>query len=134
MKLLFFFSFTEHWQHAPLAHWVHVPDGAGGFTPPAPEPIPHRGYALLHVACGAHELVFSSPAQLNHCIDVLARQPLPTTRQLSAQRGSGAGPNGHWLSRLPAVLKAPRQRARLVEALRAVHAAVVVDGRFRIEA
>lgn len=134
MTPVFHFSFGSHWQHAPLAHWVHVPDGVGGFAPPAPPAIPHRGYALLHVGFGAHELVFSSPAQLDHCIEVLARKPLPTTRQLSALRGSGAGPNGHWLSRLPATLKAPRQRARLVQELQAVHAAVVVDGRFRIEA
>lgn len=128
------FSFVSHWQHAPLAYWVHVPDGAGGFMPPAPQPIPHRGYALLHVRCGAHELVFSSAAQLAHGIEVLARKPLPTTRQLSALRGSGAGPNGHWLSRLPAKLKAPRERAVMVDALRAAFAATVVDGSFRIEA
>lgn len=35
------------------------------------------------------------------------------------------GPNGHWLSRLPAALKSPRVRARLVLALRGIRAQVV---------
>jgi hypothetical protein len=62
--------------------------------------------------------------QLDHVIDVLSRKPLPTSRQLSLRRGARFGPNGHWLSRLPAELKAPRKRAKLVQVLRAVRAQV----------
>jgi hypothetical protein len=107
----FYFTFEADWRHAPLAHWVHADS--------APAPVPHRGYVWLHVPCGSIDMQFSSGAQLAHCIDVLARKPLPTSRQLSALRGSGAGPNGHWLSRLPGALKAPARRARLIKLLRA---------------
>lgn len=133
MKAPYRFGFTANWAHAPLAYWVHVPAAAGdgGHTPPAPTPVPHRGYPVLQVAIGRHELHFTSPAQLDHCIDVLARTPLPTSRQLSSRRGTGAGPNGHWLSRLPAALKAPRMRARVVKLLRRVRTDVVDAGNTR---
>ena len=121
------FSFAADWRHAPMAYWVHVPLSPGGdaYWPPAPPRVPHRGYPLLHVSIGGEELCFSAPAQLDHCIDVLMHRLLPTSRQLSLRRGTGAGPNGHWLSRLPAKLKSPRMRARVVKVLRAVRADVV---------
>lgn len=84
---------------------------------------------MLWVDLKECELQFSSPAQLEHCIQVLAAKPLPTTRQLSAKRGASVGPNGHWLSRLPARLKSPRRRERVVETLRSVYAqSVGTDG------
>ena len=104
-----------------------MPDAAtsGTWIPPAPLAIPHRGFPALRVEAGNHELVFTSPAQLAHCIDVLAKTPLPTSRQLSVKRGTTAGPNGHWLSRLPSTLKSPRRREQFVETLRAAYAASV---------
>lgn len=110
-----------------MAFWVHVPDGVTSDTwiPPAPVAIPHRGFPALRVEVGEHELVFTSPAQLAHCIEVLAKRPLPTSRQLSVKRGTTSGPNGHWLSRLPSTLKSPRRRERLVETLRAAYTASV---------
>lgn len=93
--------------------------------PPAPVAIPHRGFPALRIEAGEHELVFTSPAQLAHCIEVLSTRPLPTSRQLSLKRGTTAGPNGHWLSRLPASLKSPRGREQLVEMLRVAYAASV---------
>lgn len=127
MSIKYHFTFEPNWCHAPLAFWVHVPVDAatGRFEPPAPTAIAHRGFAVLHVLFDRHELVFSSPEQLDHFIDVLARKPLPTSRQLSARRGTSMGPNGHWLSRLPAALKRPRVRARLVQALGSLRAQVV---------
>lgn len=127
MSVEYHFAFEPHWWHAPLAFWVHVPVDAatGHFEPPAPSAIAHKGFAVLHVSFDRHELVFSSPEQLDHFIEVLAKKPLPTSRQLSARRGAAMGPNGHWLSRLPAALKTPRVRARLVQALRGVRAQVV---------
>lgn len=95
------------------------------FEPPAPEPVLHKGYAFLHIEFEAHELVFSSPAQMDHFIEVLSTKPLPTSLQLSARRGMMVGPNGHWLSRLPAKLKSPRKRDKLVHAMQAVRASVV---------
>ena len=139
MTTTFHFTFETDWRYAPLAYWVHVPvpGGDGLFDPPVPSAIPHRGHALLRVQFEAHELLFGSPAQLTHFIDVLATKPLPTSRQLSSRRGPDVGPNGHWLSRLPAGLKSPRKRDKLVRALRAVRAQVVsqeTDTAFRLVA
>lgn len=127
----FRFTFEDDWRSAPMAFWVHVPDPAkaGKWVPPAPLAVPHRGFPVLRVEAGAHELVFTTPAQLAHCIEVLATRPLPTSRQLSMKRGTTAGPNGHWLSRLPSTLKSPRKREQLVEILRATYgASVQADG------
>lgn len=127
MPARFRFTFEKDWRYAPLAYWVHCPrpDSATAFDPPAPSPVPHRGYLFLRIEFERHELIFSSPAQLDHCIEVLAAKALPTTWQLSQRRGTTRGPNGHWLSRLPAALKSPRARHRLVRALRSVWEEVV---------
>lgn len=127
MHSRFRFSHETDWRHAPLAYWVHVqnPGNPEAYDPPAPPRILHHGYALLRVEFGPHELVFSSPEQLAHCIAVLATQPLPTPRALSARRGTGAGPNGHWLSRLPADLKRPATRSALVRLLKEVYVVTV---------
>lgn len=126
MKPAFHFTYEKDWRSAPVAFWVHVPvPGTKDVCdPPAPLPIPHRGYPFLRVAFESHELQFSAIAQLDHFIDILSRKPLPTTRQLSSLRGLPVGPNGHWLSRLPAALKSPRKREKLVQALRAVRVQV----------
>ncbi|HSX59093.1 MAG TPA: hypothetical protein VLF18_02730 [Tahibacter sp.] len=126
MKPAFHFTYEKDWRSAPVAFWVHVPvPGTKDVCdPPAPLPIPHRGYPFLRVAFESHELQFSAIAHLDHFIDILSRRPLPTTRQLSSLRGLPVGPNGHWLSRLPAALKSPRKRDKLVQALRAVRAQV----------
>ena len=122
MKAAFTFTFEKDWRTAPVAFWVHVPVKGSDVlcNPPAPEPIPHKGYAFLRVEFGLHELLFSAPAQLDHFIEVLATKPLPTTRSLSSKRNAPVGPNGHWLSRLPASLKSPRTREKLVHALQLV--------------
>jgi hypothetical protein len=120
MKLRHRFTWEADWRTAPMAYWVHIPvaDALGAFDPPAPLPVPHQGHRFLRVEFGQHELVFSSPAQFQHLIDVLSTSPLPTSRQLSAARGDTAGPNSHWLSRFPADLKSPRTREALVRQLK----------------
>ncbi len=121
----FCFTFEESWQNAPMAYWVHEQslDGGSTFEPPAPLPVAKRGYPFLRFEYDVHELVFSSPAQLNHMIEVLSTKPLPTPARLSA--GRKAAPNGHWLSRLPAELKAPKEREQLVKHLKAVRKQVL---------
>ena len=135
VKLLFMSSpfsitYVEDWRRTTGAWWAHVriPDGDGGCIPAAPKPLPHKGYAILLVQHGMHELEFCSGAHLQHYITVLSKKLLPTTRQLSAH--SGAGPNGHWLSRLPAEWKPYKKRLLLVEKLRqaAAYAAEHVPG------
>jgi len=137
MTTAFHFTFESEWRYAPLAYWVHVPIAGTDdlFDPPAPPIIPHKGYALLRVRFEDHELQFSAPAQLKHFIEVLSTKPLPTSRQLSSLRGMDVGPNGHWLSRLPAELKSPRKREKLVQTLRFVRTQVIgreSDSGFRI--
>lgn len=128
-------EFTDDWRSAPMAYWVHVEqDGAHWrdaqrYVPDAPRPIPHRGYPVLCVSTQGVVLRFSSQAQLDECVRVLAMNPLPTSRRLSALRGPIAGPNQHWLSRLPASVKSPRARARVVEALRRVQQATAPERR-----
>lgn len=120
----YYFSFQEDWKFSHAAYWVHIPVGGDGgqFAPPAPLPIPHKGYPFLHAQFEASTLTFSSLAQLDHYIDVLATVPLPTTRRLSELRDGGMGPNSHWLSRLPGTLKSPKKRPALVETLKEARA------------
>jgi hypothetical protein len=114
------------WKDAPLAYWVHreQPPGiwrrASNFEPAPPKPHGRNGYPFLIVEYGRETLEFSSREQLRHFIEVLSTSPLPTSRKLSSLRGTTLGPNRHWLSRLPAALKAPKRRAELVEALKAL--------------
>lgn len=131
MALRFRFTVEPHWRAAPLAYWVHVPvpGEAGAWRPPAPNHVPHRGYVFLHVEVGKMDLEFSALAQLDHFIDVMDARLLPTSRQLSILRAAPIGPNGHWLSRLPACLKAPRQRQRLVKELRRIRDEIAPLGR-----
>lgn len=118
----FYFTMEADWLAAPLAFWVHapVPGAAGTYFPSAPQHIPHRGYVFLHVEMDAVDLEFSSLPQLDHFIDIVEKIPLPTSRQLSCESGRAAGPNGHWLSRLPATLKSPKRRALMAQSLRLV--------------
>ncbi len=138
MNAKYHFHYQPDWRTAPVAFWVHLPlNGSDAFDPPAPLAIPHKGFAFLHVEFDGAELWFSAPAQLDHFIDVLSKKPLPTSRALSSRRGVDVGPNGHWLSRLPATLKSPRNRARLVESLRTIRSSVIAPGggtSFRIPA
>ena len=126
MKAAFRFTYEKDWRTAPVAFWVHVPvsGSATECDPPAPPAIANLGYAFLRVAFENHELQFSALAQLDHFIEVLSRKPLPTSRQLSSRRGLPVGPNGHWLSRLPAKLKSPRKREKLVQSLTAIRSEV----------
>ena len=119
-------EYVADWRHAPMAYWVHRPvndpnwRGATLYDPPAPLPVPHRGYALLCVQFGEVTLQFSSRAQLCECIRVLSTVPLPSSSRLTALRDGKMGPNTHWLSRLPAKLKAPKARAQVVRRLQQV--------------
>ncbi|NJO92243.1 MAG: hypothetical protein HC831_27190 [Chloroflexia bacterium] len=42
---------------------------------------------------------------------------LPSTIELSNKRGTGYGPNNHWLSRLPGNIKSFAKREKIVKAL-----------------
>jgi hypothetical protein len=102
-------SFWAH-RHLDADAWVN----AKQFDPPLPGPVPGQGWAQLVVEFDGITLRFSSSAELNHFIDVLSRNPLPTTKRLSELRGTTLGPNSHWLSRLPSRAKPRDFRERLI--------------------
>ena len=112
--------YRETYRSTPVSFWAHRHlDGeswsaATRFDPPLPAPVPGKGWAQLLVQFDGVELAFSSPAELDQVIDVLSRNPLPTTRRLSELRGTTRGPNAHWLSRLPSSAKPQGFRRRLV--------------------
>ena len=117
--LSFRFTFEKDWRAAPVAFWIHSP---------VPEAVPHKGFVFLRIEVDEHELQFSAPAQLDHVIEVLSSKPLPTSRQLASRHSCSVGLNGHWLSRLPASLKSPRKRGKLVQLLCSVRSQVGGSG------
>lgn len=118
--------YLEKYEATPLSFWVHrqldtkTKRNAKRFDPPLPGPVPGRGWVQLIVEFDGVEVRFSSSAELDHFIDILSRNPLPTTRRLSELRETTAGPNSHWLSRLPARAKPHDFRRRLVAYLQRV--------------
>ena len=117
--------YTEDRRFSPISYWVH--HGVGEeetaysnctkFDPPFPNKDPIMGYPYLLVQVLGFELEFSSSLELDHCIEVLSQKNMATTNQLSNIRGTGAGPNTHWLSRLPSELKSWVKREKIVAAL-----------------
>ncbi len=132
------FDFAEDWRSAPMAYWVHVPrdgmhwrDEAAVFDPPAPPGMP-RGYPVLCIELRDALLWFSSPAQLQAFIETLSMKPLPSSRRLSGQRGSGHGPNSHWLSRLPAWMKGAGFREKTLPRIARLASEVVEGDRWKL--
>ena len=117
-------EYTEEFSASPMTYWVHK--GSGGehwreadeVVPPMPRPVPGRGFALMHVEYSGFTFTFASLDELDVCLDVLSKKNLPTSSQLSAERGTGAGPNGHWISRLPARVTPWKYRAGATAYLR----------------
>lgn len=136
MGLKYWFEYTSDWRHAPMAYWVHVPldakdwrDESAKFQPPAPREISGKGYPVLCVEVKDEVLWFSSGAQLRAFIETLWQKPLPSTRRLSELRGTGHGPNSHWLSRLPAWMKSPAFRDKTLPRLEALLPTVAEEAR-----
>ncbi|WP_421701439.1 hypothetical protein [Aliiroseovarius sp.] len=69
-------------------------------------------WCLLEVHFDGVDLRFAMPQELDHFIDVLSRNPLPSGRSLAPECPVGR-PNKHWLSRLPAKAKPWKFRQRL---------------------
>lgn len=116
----FAIEYTEQYQPSPLSYWVHrqldteIWRDASRFEPPLPSAVPGLGYPRLVVRILGIELQFASTAEVEHFLEVLRQKNMPSSRRLSAQRGQGCGPNGHWLSRLPAKLKSWSKRERII--------------------
>lgn len=108
---------------SPLSPWVH--DGKDGpfwtatrFDPPMPPvDLNAGGYPVWIVSHRGRELVFASPEEIVHAIDVLGRRILPSPRELGRDKGAV---NSHWLSRLHASWKPWKTRQELVRRLSAL--------------
>ena len=119
-------EFNPHRIWAPMTYWVHrriqdeTGEGPDTAEPPWQAPVPGKGFPLFQVEIDGFTFRFSSLAELDVCVETLSRRHLPSTIDLSRQHGEGKGPNGHWLSRLPAKVKAWRYREKAVQYLQRV--------------
>ncbi|WP_133001085.1 hypothetical protein [Luteimonas arsenica] len=135
MALKHWFEYDSDWRLAPMAYWVHIEQEgkhwlqADTFLPAPPRKITGKGYPVLCVEVRDVVLRFSSPAQLCAFIETLSLRPLPSTRRLSDCRGTGHGPNSHWLSRLPAWMKQSGFRDKTLPKIAALERQVADEGR-----
>ncbi len=117
-------EFNSDYRPTPLSYWVHQqPEGevwahADRYEPGLPHAVAGKGYPLLIVETRWGTLRFASAAEIVHFLEVIGQRHLPTTRQLSRLRGRDAGPNSHWLSRLPGRIKSWKARENLMPTLR----------------
>lgn len=72
-----------------------------------------KQWCLLKVEFDGVGLVFATPQELDHFIDVLSRNPLPNGGSLIKGRIRPGKPNGHWLSRLPTKARSWKFRQKL---------------------
>jgi hypothetical protein len=122
----------EERKFSPLSVWVHrgvgedEPAWIDGpeHSPPFPGGTPLKGYPYLIVTVLGFDLEFASGQELDHCIEILSRKNLPTSRALSRVRGASHGPNRHRLSRFPATLKLWAKRERIVSGLTSAREAI----------
>jgi len=103
----------------PITPWAHRGvDGpywrATVFDPPLPKPVHGKGYPVWFVDHRGRTLVFASPEEIEHVIDVLSRKILPSPRELGQ---AYLAVNSHWLSRLHASFKPWKVRQELVKRL-----------------
>lgn len=121
-------EYCPAWTPQPMSYWVHIEtDGkpwleSSAFEPPLPKPVPGRGWPVYFVECDGFTFTFASLAEIEVCLSTLSKKVLPTTLRLSAERGTGMGPNSHWLSRLPKGMKPWRYREKAVRCLTAAKA------------
>lgn len=113
-------EYRDHRVRTPITPWVHRGvDGAyynaTVFDPPMPGPVHGKGYPVWFVDHRGRSLVFASPQEIEHVIDVLSRKILPSSRELGQPY---LAVNSHWLSRLHASFKPWKTRQELVKRLR----------------
>ncbi len=105
---------------SPVTPWVHKGVDAQFwkatvFDPPMPLRTPGKGWPTWIVEHRGRELVFASPQEIDHAIDILSRKILPTTRELGQPYRAV---NSHWLSRLHSSFKPWKVRQELVKRLK----------------
>ncbi len=107
-----------------MSFWVHVEAEdkpwfqAQVFSPPAPKPVPGKGFAIFLVEIDSALLWFSSLAELRVCIATFSQKVLPSNLILTQKRGAKYGPNNHWLNRVPLRSMAWPYRQKVVKYLK----------------
>jgi hypothetical protein len=104
----------------PITPWVHRGVDASYwkatvFDPPMPSPVHGKGYPVWFIDHRGRSLVFASPQEIEHVIDILSRKILPSPRELGQPY---LAVNSHWLSRLHTSFKPWKVRQELVKRLR----------------
>ena|SRR5208283_983139 len=118
-------EYTSEWHRGPMTFWVHIEtDGrpwhqADLFDPPAPRPVPGKGFPCYFVEVDGFTFEFSSLHELEVCIETLSKKVLPATDRETQARGTG--PVQHWLNRLPPGTHSWRYREKAVQVLREAH-------------
>jgi hypothetical protein len=112
-------EYRDHPVRTPITPWAHAAvDGpywkATRFNPPTPGPVIGKGYPVWFLDHRGRTLVFASPEEIAHVIDILSRKILPSPRELGKPH---LAVNGHWLSRLHASFKPWKVRQELVKRL-----------------
>jgi hypothetical protein len=113
-------EYRDHPIRSPLTPWVHRGlDGpywrATVFDPPMPRPVHGKGYPMWVLDHRGRSLIFVSPEEIAHAIDILDRKILPLTRDLGKPHRAV---NSHWLSRLHSTFKPWKVRQELVKRLK----------------
>jgi hypothetical protein len=104
----------------PITPWVHRGVDASYwkatvFDPPMPSPVHGKGYPVWFIDHRGRSLVFASPQEIEHVIDILSRKILPSPRELGQPY---LAVNSHWLSRLHTSFKPLKVRQELVKKLK----------------
>ncbi|MEM7309291.1 MAG: hypothetical protein AAF682_21585 [Planctomycetota bacterium] len=113
------------WVHRPLDHEVWAK--ATTFDPELP-PKAEDGWPLYIAEHLGHEVWFASPEELEHAIEVLQREVLPSPEQLAAEAGHADRAYMHWIATFPARLKAGDERRRFVGLLEDLRAKIADSG------
>jgi hypothetical protein len=110
-------EYTAEWTPGPMTFWVHIAAEGDSprLNPPAPEPIPERGYPVYYVEVDGFTFQFASLDELRVCIDTLGKKLLPNTLRDAKKRGGN--PDQHWLRKMPDETKPWRYREKAVKYL-----------------
>ena len=120
-------DYLPAFQPGPMTFWVHRAVGthawyqAGAFDPPLPPAVPGQGFPVFVVETSGMVFRFASLYELDTAIAVLGQRHLPSTDRDDAERR--AGPNTHWLNRLPPAIMRWERRQRVVRVLERARAA-----------
>ena len=110
-------EYAETWTPGPMTYWVHVEAKSDPtkLNPPAPAPIPGKGFPVYYVEVDGFTFQFASLDEMRVCIDTLGNKLLSNSLRLARERGGN--PNEHWLRKMPEHTRPWRYREKAVKFL-----------------